>query len=229
MALYSLLRQRATAAKPALSIFDTTCPARFHKDGLVVAAKRAGVASVRLRPIQVGDADLCFRWVTDPEVARHLGLTQPPRTVREERTWIAAALGARTQRVFIIEDSRERPIGTVSLRGIDEWEGSPGRSPKGTARLGLMIGEKHLWDRGYGTAAAKAAVQFAFEQLHLREVRLSCHADNPRGLRCYEKAGFQVSHLDTDYHPQVHMVITREQWESAQACPEGRPRADKAE
>jgi RimJ/RimL family protein N-acetyltransferase len=179
------------------------------------------VASVRLRPIRVGDADLCFRWVSDPDVARHLGLAQPPATMREERIWIAAAVGDRTQRVFIVENSQGRPIGTVSLRGIDEWEG--------TARLGLMIGEKSLWDRGYGTAAAKAAVSFAFEQLHLREVRLSCHADNPRGLRCYEKAGFRVSHLDTDYHPQVHMVITREQWESAQAGQGDEAGAEKTE
>jgi len=183
---------------------------------------------VRLRPIRVSDAELCFGWVSDPDVALHLGLTQAPRTVREERAWVMAVIGDRTQRVFMVMDARERPIGTVSLRGIDEWEG--------TARLGLMIGEKSLWDRGYGTAATKAALELAFAELHLREVRLSCHADNPRGLRCYGKAGFRVSHLDSppeacpersrrgeviparsrDFHPQVHMVITREQWEKAQ-------------
>jgi RimJ/RimL family protein N-acetyltransferase len=171
---------------------------------------------VRLRAIRVSDADLCFRWVNDPDVALHLGLTQTPRTLREERAWIAAAIGDRTQRVFVVEDARGQPIGTVSLRGIEAWEGwpqgAPEAPPRGAARLGLMIGEKELWDRGYGTAAVKAMLQFAFQELRLREVRLSCHADNPRGLRCYQKAGFRITHLDTDRHPQVHMVITGEQW-----------------
>lgn len=165
---------------------------------------------VRLRPIRISDAAVCFRWVTDPDVARHLGLVQPPRTEAEERAWIARALAyPRQERAFIIEDATGRPIGTCTLRGIDREAGS--------AYLGLMIGEKHLWDHGYGSSATRALLAYAFGELSLQQVRLSCHRDNCRALRCYQKAGFSLSKRrnpdPSGYTREVHMEITRACWE----------------
>jgi len=161
----------------------------------------------------MSDAETCFRWVTDPEVSRHLGLLSPPADVRQERAWISSVLvGREQQRVFVIENEESRPIGTCGLRGIER--------STGTATLGIMIGEKQAWGRGYGTAAVKALLRHAFEELGLAKVRLSCHVDNTRALRCYEKSGFVASERASDRavfgRAEVLMAIDRARWDELQ-------------
>ena len=171
------------------------------------------MARVKLRPIRMSDAEACFRWVSDPDVTRLLGLIRPARSLEQERAWIAGILADRQQQAFVIADEHGRAIGTCSLRGIDQAEG--------TASLGMMIGEKTLWGRGYGTGAAKALLKHAFTELELREVRLSCHPDNYGALRCYQKAGFEREPprpgTGVPARREVRMAITRERWEAARA------------
>jgi len=167
------------------------------------------MATVRLRPIRASDADRCFGWVSDPDVTRYLGLLQPPMTVEAERAWITRVIADKAQqRVFVIEDENGRALGTCGLRGIDR--------EAGYAFLGIMIGEKRAWDKGYGTAATRALVDLAFTALDLREVRLSCHQDNRRGLRCYQKAGFSITPGELEPRAygrsEVRMAIGRERW-----------------
>ncbi len=159
----------------------------------------------------MSDAEACFRWISDPEVTQLLGMIRPVRSVEQERAWIASALADREQqRIFMIADKHGRAIGTCGLRGIDREEG--------TAFLGIMIGEKTLWDRGYGTSATKALLEYAFTELEVGEVRLSCHPDNHRALRCYEKAGFEKdSRGSGSARPgrrEVRMAIGRVRWEA---------------
>jgi RimJ/RimL family protein N-acetyltransferase len=183
------------------------------------------MAEVRLRPIRISDAEKCFRWVSHPEVSRYLGFLQPTRTLEQERSWIASILSdPQHQRAFVIEDEREEDIGTCGLRAMDRQEG--------TALLGIVVGEPRLWGRGYGTAATKALLRYAFEDLGLHEVRLSCHAENKRAVRCYEKAGFELRPRregeSEARRGEVLMVIGRERWQamSRVESPEqsGRPR-----
>jgi RimJ/RimL family protein N-acetyltransferase len=163
------------------------------------------------------DAETCFRWVSDPDVLLYLGLVQPARTLEQERSWIASVLADKAhQRVFVIEDERGTPIGTCGLRGIDR--------ETGTAHLGIMVGEKRLWDRGYGTAATRALLGIGFGELSLSEVRLSCHSENRRALRCYEKAGFRRSSHATQRprfgRQEVKMAVRRVDWEQTRQTAE---------
>ena len=167
------------------------------------------MAVVKLRPIRTSDAERCYKWLSDSDVTRYLGLLQPPETIEAERAWIARVIADKTQqRVFMIEDEHGRSIGTCGLRGIDH--------EAGCAFLGIMIGEKHAWDKGYGTAATGALVEFAFAVLGMKEVRLSCHQDNRRGLRCYQKVGFRITaavHEPRVYGgSEVRMVMDRQRW-----------------
>ena len=173
------------------------------------------MAEVSLRPIRIGDAERCLRWVSNPEVQQFLGLVQPARTLDQERSWIASILSDRQhQRAYVIENESGIPIGTCGLRAIDRDEG--------TALLGMMIGDPRLWGRGYGTAAAKALLERAFHELELRQVRLSCHAENRRAIRCYEKVGFEHQPRREgrtgERAGEVWMAISRERWEQMAAA-----------
>ena len=60
------------------------------------------------------------------------------------------------------------------------------------AWVGIGIGERDFWSKGYGTDMMKLCLRYAFMELGVQRVSLGLHEYNPRALRSYEKAGFQL-------------------------------------
>jgi RimJ/RimL family protein N-acetyltransferase len=60
------------------------------------------------------------------------------------------------------------------------------------AWVGLGIGEREFWSKGYGTDMMKLCLQYAFTELCMERVSLGLHEYNPRALRSYEKCGFRL-------------------------------------
>jgi RimJ/RimL family protein N-acetyltransferase len=60
------------------------------------------------------------------------------------------------------------------------------------AWVGIGIGERDFWGRGYGTDMMKVCLRYAFSELGVHRVSLGLHEYNPRALRSYEKAGFRM-------------------------------------
>lgn len=60
------------------------------------------------------------------------------------------------------------------------------------AWVGIGIGERDRWGKGYGTDAMKVALHYAFMELGLQRVSLGLHEYNARALKSYEKAGFRL-------------------------------------
>jgi RimJ/RimL family protein N-acetyltransferase len=60
------------------------------------------------------------------------------------------------------------------------------------AWVGIGIGERETWNRGYGTDAMKIGLRYAFLELGIQRVSLGVFEYNPRAQRSYEKAGFQL-------------------------------------
>jgi RimJ/RimL family protein N-acetyltransferase len=140
---------------------------------------------VRLRPLRLEDAVLETRWSADPDVVHWLHRSEDgpgQRTRAEVEQKIRAVLADPTEARFIIETHEGVPIGDVGLLGIH---------PHGRAELSVRLGEKAYWSRGYGTDAIRCLLGLAFGGLGLRRVTLITDADNARGIRCYEKCGFQ--------------------------------------
>ncbi len=139
---------------------------------------------VFLRPVEPSDVPLYHRWRTDAEVAALAGLPAPSSLAQMERRLAEAAENrgkdAYSFLICLLED--ERPIGDVSLFELDLHNGS--------AELGIFIGEKGEWGKGYGTDAVNAIVDFGFGSLRLERIWLNVWTENARAMRAYEKAGF---------------------------------------
>jgi ribosomal-protein-alanine N-acetyltransferase len=59
------------------------------------------------------------------------------------------------------------------------------------------------WGRGYATEAARAGLQFGFEQLRLNEIVAFATRANHRSLRVMEKLGMQRDPSDDFDHPSL--------------------------
>ena len=60
----------------------------------------------------------------------------------------------------------------------------------GNAELGIQIGDREYWGRGYGRDAVSLLVDFGFRYLGLRRIQLTTNAKNERGIRAFRAVGF---------------------------------------
>lgn len=60
------------------------------------------------------------------------------------------------------------------------------------ARVGIGIGERDFWSKGYGTDIMNVCLRYAFLELGVQRVSLEVYEYNPRAVRSYEKAGFRL-------------------------------------
>lgn len=140
---------------------------------------------IRLRAVEREDIQRFYVWVNDPDVTLHLSLYLPLSAVDEEN-WFDS-LGKRPQ--------AEKPL-AVEIRDGDGWKliGNCGvfdiDAVSRQAELGIMIGGKDEWDKGYGAETMALLLRHCFETLNLNRAYLRVYAGNERGKRAYEKAGF---------------------------------------
>ena len=132
-------------------------------------------------------ADAMVRWGSDSEYLRLLDAEPATRfSVKQITQWIQ-------------KDQEKDPpefyfFGVRTLEG-DHLVGFIGLDgdafPHGEVYVGIGIGERERWGKGYGTDAMKVILRYAFQELNLRRVSLSTFEYNPRAIRSYEKAGFR--------------------------------------
>jgi RimJ/RimL family protein N-acetyltransferase len=60
-----------------------------------------------------------------------------------------------------------------------------------TAEVGIFIGNKNYWDKGYGTEALILLLDYGFKALNLHNILLKVYAYNTRAIETYEKVGFK--------------------------------------
>ena len=87
------------------------------------------------------------------------------------------------------------------------------------AWVGLGIGERELWSKGYGADMMKLCIQYVFAELGLARLSLGLFEYNPRALRSYEKCGFRLegrTRQDTlregKRYDSLWMGILRQEW-----------------
>jgi len=140
---------------------------------------------VYLGPIRRDLAAVYQRWMNDLEVSRTLTAHwRVPFTVEDEVEWFEQARRDPTRRVFTIyERPDDRPVGNAELFGIDFAVGS--------AEVGIVIGERSIWGRGYATEALTLLLDFGFTVLGLHHIWLRYYAANERARAVYDRVGFR--------------------------------------
>ena len=155
-------------------------------------------AKTRLRRIERQDIPTFVRWFGDPQVREYL-LMNRPISIAEEERWFEARLDRHDSELFAIEAAVE---GAVVVQPVGEATPSHWVHIGNTAledinwthraaELGIVIGEKEYWGRGFGSDAIRTLVRFGFEEMNLHRIHLHVYEDNARAIRAYEKCGFQ--------------------------------------
>jgi RimJ/RimL family protein N-acetyltransferase len=83
---------------------------------------------------------------------------------------------------FSIFSGESKHIGGAQLKSFD-WKNR-------SAELGIFIGEKSEWGKGYGTEATDLLIHYGFNELNLHRIWLRVDMDNLAAIKCYQKTGF---------------------------------------
>jgi RimJ/RimL family protein N-acetyltransferase len=168
---------------------------------------------VNLRALEPADLDSIMQWVNDREVTKWLAGFVWPVSRKSEEEWLARATKADNpnDRVLVVEAKDGVYIGQVGLHQIDYTSG--------VAELGIVLGRKDYWGKGYGTDAIRTLLRFAFSQLRLRKIILKYQGANERGRKCYSRIGFKEvgclkAHqlIDGEFQDMVYMEIFAEEF-----------------
>jgi len=120
-------------------------------------------------------------WLNDPEVNRYLATKSATlESVKEYIQKKNATPDTELYGIFLREGDKH--IGSLKLEPID-------RAAK-RATLGILIGEKGEWGKGYAGEALRLAVARCFSELGMEEVWLGVIAQNTSAIRAYQKLGF---------------------------------------
>jgi len=137
-----------------------------------------------LRAARREDLEALCRYNNDVEVEL-AGGGDPPMPQSLERMLAEfdaeAAKGGRNGASFVIE-ADSHPIGGCALFQFDDTAH--------TAALGITIGDKDYWGKGYGREAVQLLLDYAFRLRNLRRVWLTVNGRNERAIRAYRACGF---------------------------------------
>src|SRR5205823_1676970 len=145
---------------------------------------------IYLRRPTLQDAARIFHWERDDEVWRYDPHRPFSNSMTEflpifERNYIH---GNGRQFWFIIEDEKHTPIGTITYFNLDYRIGQ--------AEVGLGLGDKTRWGKGYGPEAIRTLVQYLFSIPGLTRIYAETAAANRPSRRAFAKAGFtEVGHI----------------------------------
>lgn len=165
---------------------------------------------VNLRAIRDADAPAFRRWLNDQEIARYMGDRYPMAAEAAAARSQAANMSSFDNVRLAIETKHGEHVGGVNL-----FDSSPECR---SAQIGVMVGERAYWSRGYGSDAVVTALRFAFDEMNLNRVFLQVWSFNERAIAAYRKIGFiEEARMRDDvytmgcYHDNVIMGILRDE------------------
>ena len=154
------------------------------------------------------------KWGRDSEYKRLLD-SDPPRLFSAQATkgWLEKQLEEEPDTYWFsirtLED--DRLLGEIDL-SVTSWGSRD-------AFVGIGIGEREFWGKGYGSDAMNLILRYAFTELNLRRVTLNVFEFNERAVRSYEKVGFRLEGRQRQAVQRegrrwdiLFMGILREEW-----------------
>ncbi len=166
---------------------------------------------IYLRPLEVDDADSSVPWLSDEEIRQYMGITSPTNKVREREYVERFYKDDRKIHLGIVLKEADQLIGHIGLYDIS--------MPHRRAELGILIGDRDRWSKGYGTEAMSLMLEYGFNQLNLHRIYLFVLDFNTRAIRAYEKVGFKREAVFRDhgyrngeYCDDYAMNILEDEW-----------------
>lgn len=174
----------------------------------------------KLVRLEIADPDRDVKpyieWCHDSEYLRLMG-SEPARFFSPdfEKSWMEKFLENQNILFSIITLEDNLVIGNIDIsdfaNGYDDgW-------------VGIGIGDRNYWGRGYGTDAMRIMLCYCFAELNLHRISLNAFEYNERAVQCYINLGFQIEgrermalSRDGRRWDLIYMGLLKSKWEALQ-------------
>ena len=137
-----------------------------------------------LRRPTLPDVRAIARLANDRRIAENTRRLPHPYSQEHAVAFVRAMADDKSKTVFLIENNHV-PIGIVGVN----W-----REPE-APELGYWLGVEY-WGQGFATEAARAVIDFAFEEFDIEHLMSGARVANPTSRNILEKCGFQWSGVE---------------------------------
>jgi len=174
-----------------------------------------------LRDIKKTDAGSILKYINNLMVSRYLLVVPFPYTKKDANWWVNNCAENQKKKPRISYElgitikPKNEIIGGVGVSKIDEFQG--------TAEIGYWLGEPY-WRNGYMSEAAEKIIDFAFNDLKLRKLKIPAFAVNKASNGLARKLGFTLEgtlrkHCRAKSTGKIHdeniYGLFRNEWKSA--------------
>ncbi len=165
---------------------------------------------IALRTLELEDAPLLLKWLTDPAVLEwYEGRDNPYDADRVQQDFY----GENEGETLCLLLWRDRPIGYVQFYPLEDEERELYGYADGPATIYGMdqfIGETEYWGQGIGTRAIASITDYLFQERGADKLVMDPQVRNERAIRVYEKNGFaRVKRLE---QRELHEGEFRDCW-----------------
>jgi RimJ/RimL family protein N-acetyltransferase len=145
---------------------------------------RLAGARLRLRPFGEADiGDTYLGWLNDPAVVRFSNQRFRRHDQASAGRYLASFAGGPSHFLLVSEAATGRPVGTLTAHV---------QPLHGTADMGILIGARECWGRGYGLEAWQLLMDWLFAERALRKVTAGTAAPNVSMRRIAERSGMHL-------------------------------------
>jgi RimJ/RimL family protein N-acetyltransferase len=169
-------------------------------------------SKIKLRNKRLSDARNDYQWQKDPELASLDAATPVTCSFQEYLADYTDEIQYPSpyRRAFSVETQDGKHIGNCVYYNINE--------NRGEAELGIMIGEREYWNKGYGTAAVSTLIDHIFQRTNLNRIYLKTLVSNTRAHKCFMKCNLKpCGYLKRDGYEFLLMEIYRRNWQEQQS------------
>ena len=151
---------------------------------------------LEIRPIESGDCEAVHRYAGDPSIDMMMFL--PNETIEETKKFVEFAVSE-----WAKEDPEDREFAVLLSGEIIGGVNLEKCGDDRTYEIGWTI-RKDMRGKGYATEAAKALMDYAFEELHAEKVQAHCDSRNQASEKVMRKLGMTLADdTGTRYYPKT--------------------------
>ena len=137
-----------------------------------------------LRPVELADVNETYRcWMNDPAVMQYTESRFQTHSLEQIRQYVLSVQADAGSRFFaIVEKQSGKHIGNIKIGHIHPVHRH--------GDVGIIIGDKASWGKGYATESLQLVAGFAGRNLKLHKLTAGIYANNLGSLQAFLKAGF---------------------------------------
>ena len=130
-------------------------------------------------------------WMNNPDIVKYTESRFTKHTLDSIRLFVTGCLESKSNILYgiFLRDS-DLHIGNIKLGNIHPIYKH--------ADIGIIIGRRECWGKGYATEAIKYVTEYGFSTLDLHKIYAGAYAHNIGSIKAFQKAGFKMAYTKMD-------------------------------